>query len=476
MSIKKIVFLISLSIFFTHVASVSAASLFFSPATSQYSVGQTFTASIVVSSQAPLNAVGGTIAFPNKKLQVTSISKAQSIISVWIEEPSYKNQTGTIQFEGIVPNPGYTGTFGRVLSVTFRVLQAGDARISVLNGSVLANDGEGTQILKNSSDLILVLQEENKKSVIPTPQKQSEEIKKLDFWVEIKQKNATDPTPRVALRTNLPKDGLQLVEMKIGDGGYTSVPVEIIQGIEGFMLPRQAPGKHAIFIRAYDTAGVLHETQRDIEVSPLSAPNIILEKKQFEKNEAIIIKGSAPSGTKVIAYVKNRDEIKEFTLQTNTQGIFEGILSTDEMCACAHALWARGFDANGAESYESNVENIVIKQKPIYTYLKRIWEYSASAIISIISAFLVLCVAWYGWFIFFGFKKKIRAKAQQLGSDVHKELEELRESTLRQIHVLEKTKLERQLTNEEEQVLKSLSEQFQKTEEDIHIDIKKLFF
>lgn len=462
MSTKKIVFLISLSAFFAHVLSASAASLFFSPATSQYSVGQTFTASIVVSSQAPLNAVGGTIAFPNKKLQVTSISKAQSIVSVWIEEPSYKNQAGTIQFEGIVPNPGYTGTFGRVLSITFRVLQAGDARISVLNGSVLANDGEGTQILKNSSDLILVLQEENKKVVIPIPQKKGEEVKKLDFLIEVKQKNATDPTPRVALRTNLPKDGLQLVEMKIGDGGYLSVPVEVIQGLEGFMLPRQAPGKHTIFIRAYDTAGVLYEARRDIEVSPLSAPTLLLEKTQFEKGEAIIIKGSAPSDTKVIVYIKNGEEIKEFTLQAHAQGIFERALATDEMCACTHTIWTRAIDAHGAESYESNVENIVIKQKPIYTYLKHIWEYSASAIISIISAFIVLCVAWYGWFIFFGFKKKIRAKAQRLGSDVHKELEELRESTLRQIHILEKIKLERQLTHEEEQILASLSEQFQK--------------
>lgn len=98
-----------------------------------------------------LNAVSGQLSFPTDKLEVVSISKTGSLIAFWMPEPAFSNIAGTVSFDGVVPNPGYTGGAGRVLGVTFRAKSAGDAYISFAQASVLANDGQGSEILTGSS-------------------------------------------------------------------------------------------------------------------------------------------------------------------------------------------------------------------------------------------------------------------------------------------------------------------------------------
>ncbi len=126
--------------------SALAASLYISPSSASVAPGKSVTVSIgVVSSDQAMNAASGVLTFPADKLEVVSVSKTGSIISLWVQEPS--STASTVNFEGIVLNPGYTGSAGKILSVTFKAKAAGAANLSFSSGSVLANDGEGTNIL-----------------------------------------------------------------------------------------------------------------------------------------------------------------------------------------------------------------------------------------------------------------------------------------------------------------------------------------
>lgn len=132
--------------------AVFAASLYLSPSTQSMVVGQTIVVTVGVSSPSQaLNAVSGDISFPSDKLQVLSISKQSSIVGLWVRDPSFTNSIagGDVHFEGIVLNPGFTGAAGPIIKVTFQAVAAGDAPISFSNGSVLANDGNGTNILNS---------------------------------------------------------------------------------------------------------------------------------------------------------------------------------------------------------------------------------------------------------------------------------------------------------------------------------------
>jgi len=102
---------------------------------------------ILASPDQAANAVSGSLSFPANKLQVVSISKTNSILSLWVEEPSYSNSAGTISFQGVVPNPGFQNGRGTVVTIVFRAIAAGPANVSFSQASVLANDGTGADIL-----------------------------------------------------------------------------------------------------------------------------------------------------------------------------------------------------------------------------------------------------------------------------------------------------------------------------------------
>src|SRR3989338_410193 len=137
-----------LGLFFVLPNSTLAATLGFSPSTLSRAVENTFSVSVYVSStDQAINAVSGVVSFPPGMLEVVGISKTNSIMSFWVQEPSFSNANGTVNFEGIAFNPGFTGSRGTVLSITFRAKNSGQAPVSFSSGTVLANDGIGTNIL-----------------------------------------------------------------------------------------------------------------------------------------------------------------------------------------------------------------------------------------------------------------------------------------------------------------------------------------
>jgi hypothetical protein len=143
------IFGLALGLFaFAAAHGAEAASAYFAPTSSVREVGTTFTVSINASS--PDQAINGaeiTVGFPADRLQVVSLSKSSSIISFWVEEPSFSNADGTIRLQGVIPNPGWKGAAGRLLSVTFRATGEGTAPLRFISGSLLANDGLGTNVL-----------------------------------------------------------------------------------------------------------------------------------------------------------------------------------------------------------------------------------------------------------------------------------------------------------------------------------------
>ncbi|HEY4493666.1 MAG TPA: cohesin domain-containing protein [Candidatus Paceibacterota bacterium] len=167
---KKAFFIVFLASTFlspgsTQAEIVPGASLYFAPSVGTYIVGDTFTVSLYVNtaSQA-VNAIEAKITFPPDKLQVVSPSTGKSVIGIWIGQPEYSNQTGTVHIQGAIPNPGLNVKEGLVSTITFRAKSAGQASIKISDSSkVLLNDGQGTDVLTDTSGAIIDL-------ILPPPQ------------------------------------------------------------------------------------------------------------------------------------------------------------------------------------------------------------------------------------------------------------------------------------------------------------------
>lgn len=136
---------------------IFAASLNPTPETISVTVGSSTTISIVLGTDGQsANAVSGSLSYPKNLVSVTSISKAGSIINFWAQEPTFSNSTGVVSFEGVVLNPGYTGQNGKVLKITFQAKSAGSGTLKIANASVLANDGQGTNILSSLGQATII--------------------------------------------------------------------------------------------------------------------------------------------------------------------------------------------------------------------------------------------------------------------------------------------------------------------------------
>lgn len=150
--------------------SLKAASLRARPLTTQVKSGSSFTVSVDVSPEGKaVNNVEGVITFPNDLVEATSVSTGGSIISLWVEPAAISNSSGTVSFNGGIPNPGFSGASGHVLSITFKAKAAGAATIGIASAAVRENDGLGTNILSGRSGGTITITGENQPTT-PSPE------------------------------------------------------------------------------------------------------------------------------------------------------------------------------------------------------------------------------------------------------------------------------------------------------------------
>lgn len=195
--------LFAVCLFGMSTSSALAARVFVSPSSLSVKAGDQGTLTVYLDAEGtPVNSADITLSFSNDTIQVTGVSKAGSIFSLWIEEPDYSNADGTIHFNGGLPSPGYAGSQGKLLTVSFIAKKAGATGVSFVSSSVTANDGEGTNVLRTTAPSQITVREaapsvqESKQDAKPvtteptssaqsTPVIRSESHPKQDAWYAV---------------------------------------------------------------------------------------------------------------------------------------------------------------------------------------------------------------------------------------------------------------------------------------------------
>ncbi|TSC81601.1 MAG: Uncharacterized protein G01um101420_960 [Parcubacteria group bacterium Gr01-1014_20] len=155
---------LGLSFFIKSASAVGPASIFVGPASGTFTVGSTFTVSVYVNTGGQsINAIEANLAFPPDKLQVVAPSAGKSLVQIWVNQPTYSNESGVLKFQGTIPSPGINTESGLISTVTFRVKSTGVATVRIMDTSrVLLNDGKGTDVLGQTTSGIYSL-------VLPPP-------------------------------------------------------------------------------------------------------------------------------------------------------------------------------------------------------------------------------------------------------------------------------------------------------------------
>lgn len=546
---------------------VSAASLYFSPSSGTHAVGATFSVSVYVSSaDQAMNAASGVISFPRDTLEVVSISKAASIFSLWVQEPSFSNSAGVINFEGIVLNPGFTGAGGKIASVTFKVKAAGTAPLSVSSGSVLANDGKGTNILTDIQSAqfrlggaLSIVPESTTPSVspgtpsapvissvthpdpnawysvknakfswavpsgitgvrllvgkipraVPTvlydPAISEKEIRDLgdgvyyfhaqfrnsEGWGEVSHfrfqidtqppelfkiefvdgKEMENPRPTALFATVDSLSGVDYYKVKIGESDFYNISMSEVES-NPYTLPLQDPGKKTILVQAFDKAGNYATDTEEFTVKPLVQPVITEYPKELKSGEVLKINGTSMYPQSQVAVWLQREKDTPFSqnIKSDENGSF-AFIAKERLRDGIYVAWVQVIDDRGAKSEPS--EKITIAVEPQAIFRTGALLVNILAVLVPLAALLasLLYVLWYGWHRFTLLRKKIKKEVWEAESALHKAFDLLKEDIEEQVKMLERARHRRQLTQEEEKIIRQFKKHLDEAEKFVKKEI-----
>ena len=555
---------------FALAKSVHAASLYFSPSIGSYNVREQFSVSVYVSSaDQAMNAASGIITFPQDKLEVTSLSKSGSVFSLWVQEPSFSNSAGMVNFEGIVLNPGFTGAAGKTITINFRIKAAGLAILNFSSGSVLANDGKGTNILaslgnaqfnlgyagpsvpeattpsitldtpaapqisspthpdpnkwysKNTakfmwqvpSDAVAVrlLYDKYPNSqprVVYEPAISEKEITDLKDGIyyfhtqfkndkgwgaiahfrfqidtqtpepfEIKfvdSKETDNPRPTVLFDTTDSLSGIDYYKVKIGEGVFFAIAPEIVKNIP-YTLPFQAPGKRSILVQAFDKAGNYTVAIEDFIIEPLESPIFTIYPRELASGEALKVEGKTKYlNSQVIIWLqREKDEPKSFSVNSDQNGNF--VFMTDgQLRDGVYNLWAEVVDVRGTRSLPSEKLTIAIARPAIFRIGTWAINFLAIAVPLVALIAMLIFIIWHGWHKFSLLRKRLRKEVTEAELVIHKAFDLLKDDIREQIKMLEKTRTKRELTEEEEKIIKQLKKDLDDAEKFVRKEIEEI--
>jgi hypothetical protein len=568
--------------FFTHAADLSI-----SPSSGSYSVGKTFPVNIFVSTPSDsINAVSGTLTFPSDKLQVVSVSKISSILTLWVSDPSYSNSDGTVNFEGVVPNPGFIGSSGRVVTVNFKVIAAGAGSVKWSAGSVLANDGSGTNVLHNLNTANFTLVAGGSAPVVapptavvpatPTPTPASTggikissatypdptkwyldtdgifswnvpdtasavrilvgkladatpsvvydppidskqingsgdgiwyfsiqpksgskwgAVSHYEFKVDstppesftvkaIPSNDPTDPSPDFAFTATDSTSGIDHYTVAI-DVGKPIVWNDNASGI--YSVKTIAPGQHTILAKAYDAAGNSTPASVDFIVTAIESPKVTSYTDNVSATKPLIIKGTAPANVSVkvtllkgagigglFSTVSAQTTPYTQSVDSDGNGAWSMSVDTSKFESGAYDMFAITIDSRGAQSYPTASKTILINSSWWQSIGSSVVKVLAVGIPVIALLFFLVVVFLHGFHRVRRTNNKYVKEVRNIERLVAKAFALLKEDVEDSIKLLERTKSKRELTKEEDAIVKRLRQNLTDAEDIINKQVQKV--
>lgn len=135
-----------IALFFPH-SKIFAASMFLEPQNQEVRAGESIAAQLFIdTNNEQINAIEGTIIFPENLLKIKEVKEGNSIINFWVDNPADASNTDSthVHFAGIIP-AGYSGKKGLILSVDFTASVEGNGIIEIRDATALLNNGEASQ-------------------------------------------------------------------------------------------------------------------------------------------------------------------------------------------------------------------------------------------------------------------------------------------------------------------------------------------
>ncbi|MEI6400276.1 MAG: hypothetical protein WCO58_02025 [bacterium] len=455
------------------VQKVSAAKLDVIPTFGSVHVGDSVKVRVVLSSaDQSANAVSSIISFSNDVLTLNSISKSDSIISLWPVEPSYSNTKGTVSIEGVILN-GYKGSNGVVITLFFKAKNEGTAYIKFANASVLANDGQGTQILKTTGDTQFDIDAITEKKEVSSPKNTpivADDENPTVQIDEIKKKDELDPRSKffitsVAKKNNtsykIEIDNVPYVWDDTGDHLFETIPL--------------SKGMHTIKVSIETIDGDSISKTLSFNNTGITSPIFTDYSNSVNEDEYIVVKGKAdPLTYVVISYdaidTEGKTKHESSTVKSDKEGLFTYV-SENRLSKGVYMISAIARTDSGIESEKTATIRIVVQEniKGVFDKFTNFF-YFAIPVIGLLILVLILII--YGWHYLLHYRNRMHKKLHDAKLIINKSFSILEEDLDEEIKIFKKIKSTQPLSEDERSFINQFKKDIEAAERTIVNEIK----
>ena len=233
------------------------------------------------------------------------------------------------------------------------------------------------------------------------------------------------------------------------------------------------PGRHVIIAKVFDKAGNSLTDSLEFNISSINPPEITDYPDDLTAGQRLFIKGlSYPDAEVTVWFQKDKGEPKKQVMGTDKDGVFSTIFE-EKVEEGVYSVWAE-VRLKDAKSGPGNKITTGVRQPTFLRIGSWLISFLAVSITLMALIILLFLLLWYAWYKYRHFKTKIKEEIESTNKTVHRAFDDLRENMRKQIGLLEKVKLKRDLTREENRILLQLKNQLNNAELSIRTEIEKI--
>lgn len=255
--------------------------------------------------------------------------------------------------------------------------------------------------------------------------------------------------------------------------GETSVEPSLNSSVN-FVIPALPSGTQELSVRAYDRAGNFVTENISVSVPRIKTPKITEYSEEITKEGQITIKGTTYPLGDVFVYIKDGDdEPKKYPVKADDAGVFEFKSGHISHVGLASA-WVVASRGELIQSEPSEVVYIKVnKSLVVRTGLFAI-EVLMVLIPLILLLLLLMFTTYYGFHKFRVMRRRLLLDLDKTEDDSRKIFEVIKDDVKKSIHLFKKLSTRRKISDEEKEVLETLSKDVEQAEEYFEKRIEKI--
>jgi len=277
-----------------------------------------------------------------------------------------------------------------------------------------------------------------------------------------KRDDETDPVVVLNIKAQDETSGIDHYEVSVDGGESLVVPGSASQ----WASPALGPGNHKLAVRVFDKAGNNIGDEVSVDIKGLDVPKITSYPNVLVSGETLVVKGETYSNVTVKIFVaKEGEDPVEYTTLSDNQGKFA--FSIDEkLNKGAYELWAQVEDRRGAQSDLSDKKQFTVRGTNAL--------FTGDQAMGTMLFLVLLIIAWYVRSTFVILHKKISKEISEAEVAVRKAFDLLKVEIEDQVGRLHNIKKHRDLTKEEEKMLRRFKKNLKDAEKFIEKEIQDI--